>query len=205
MYVRRTSAYKTPIMHFHTNKKIQETNQKNMKKKQRKERKFFTNKRNTWSKYKNPLQKTSKKHMTNFCLVPLNMKKTKKRTFVQIKETQDQQTKTQFKKPQKNINSKFPRQNNSSRKKEQIYPASNKIGVPSHLARTATWTFLGLRFSPQETEPNPQNPTTQTRMTRTQEPDLKRVPIDRSSKHIRVQQDPTLLVKSSLCVPVLYW
>lgn len=39
--------------------------------------------------------------MTNFCLVPLNMKKTKKRTFVQIKETQDQQTKTQFKKPQK--------------------------------------------------------------------------------------------------------
>lgn len=34
-------------MHFHTNKKIQETNQKNMKKKQRKERKFFTNKRNT--------------------------------------------------------------------------------------------------------------------------------------------------------------
>jgi hypothetical protein len=77
--------------------------------------------------------------------------------------------------------------------------------VPSHLARTATWTFLGLRFSPQETEPNPQIPTTQTRMTRTQEPDLKRVPIDRSSKHIRVQQDPTLLVQSSLCVPVLFW
>lgn len=58
MYVRRTSAYKTPIMHFHTNKKIQETNQKNMK---------------------------------------------KKGNFLPTKETRDQNTKTHFKKPQRNI------------------------------------------------------------------------------------------------------
>jgi len=62
MYVRRTSAYKTPIMHFHTDKKIQETNKKNMKK-----------------------------------------NKEKKGNFLPTKETRDQNTKTHFKKPQRNI------------------------------------------------------------------------------------------------------
>ena len=49
-------------MHFHTNKKIQETDQKNMKK-----------------------------------------NKEKKGNFIPTKETRDQNTKTHFKKPQRNI------------------------------------------------------------------------------------------------------
>lgn len=55
------------------------------------------------------------------------------------------------------------------------YPASNSTGVPDHLARTATCTFLGWRFSA-ATEPFKQR-LTQARTTRTQNPDRQRVPI----------------------------
>lgn len=80
------------------------------------------------------------------------------------------------------------------------YPASRSNGVPDHLARTAAWTFLGLRFWA-ETEPIPNTPK-QIKMVTAQNTNLKRVPICSyqmkqkelwSFKGMRVQTDPPLM------------
>lgn len=83
------------------------------------------------------------------------------------------------------------------------YPASKSRGVPDHLARTATCTFLGLRFWAQ-TEPISHSPRRTTRRIKTHNPDLqRRVPIrekenkamgqkTRTLRNVKVERDSTL-------------
>jgi len=81
MYVRRTSAYKTPIMHFHTNKKIQETNQKKHEKKTKKRREIFYQQKKHVIKIQKPTSKNLKETYDQLLPCSFKHEKNKEKNF----------------------------------------------------------------------------------------------------------------------------